>query len=106
MKSVVEKRKIDADIIDLRTINPIDENSILESVKKTGRALIVHEASLSFGVGAEVSARIAEKAIFDLKAPIIRVASHSLPYPFPGYEKYFIPNELKVSKAIDRIMSV
>ncbi len=106
VKNVVEKRKIDADVIDIRTINPLDEKSIIESVKKTGRALIVHEASLSFGAGAEIAARIAEKAIFDLKAPVIRVASDSLPYPFPGYEKYYIPNELKVSKAIDRIMSV
>ena len=106
VKNVVEKRKIDAEIIDLRTINPLDEKCIIDSVKKTGRALIVHEASMSFGVGAEISARIAEKAIFELKAPVMRVASPSLPYPFPGYEKYYIPNELKVSKAIDKIMSV
>ena len=65
----------------------------------------MHEAPLSFGVGAEVSARIAEKCMFELKAPIIRVASDSLPYPFPGYEKFYIPNEKKVSQAIDRIMS-
>ena len=55
-------------------------------------------------VGAEVAARIAEKAIFELSAPIIRVGSHSLPYPFPGYENYYIPNALKISKAIDKVL--
>ncbi len=103
---VVEKKKISADVIDLRTINPLDEKTILESAKKTGRVLIVHEASLSFGAGAEIAARISEKAMFELKAPIMRVGSFSFPYPFPGYEKFYIPNELKVSQAIDKIMSV
>ena len=106
VKDVVEKKKVSADVIDLRTINPIDEKAILDSVMKTGRAMIVHEASLSFGVGAEIAARISEKALFELKAPVMRVASFSFPYPMPGYEKYYIPNELRVSQAIDKIMSV
>ena len=104
VKDVVAKKGVDAEIIDLRTINPLDEKTILESAKKTGRGVIVHEASLSFGVGAEVAARIAEKAIFELDAPIVRVASPSLPYPFPGYEKYYLPNAMKISQAIDRVM--
>lgn len=104
VKDVVSKRGISAEIIDLRTINPLDEQTIIESVKKTGKALIVHEAELSFGVGAEIAARIAEKAIYNLSAPVLRVGSHSFPYPFPGYEKYYIPNEMKVSKAIDKLL--
>ncbi len=87
VNSVVEKKKVNADVIDLRTVNPLDENTIIESAKKTGRVVIVHEAELSFGAGAEIAARIAEKAIFELQAPILRVASDSFPYPFPGYEK-------------------
>ncbi len=106
VSGAVEQKKVSADIIDLRTINPLDEATILESAKKTGKVLIVHEAQISFGVGAEVAARIAEKAMFELSAPIMRVASPSLPYPFPGYENYYIPNEKKVSDAIDRILSV
>lgn len=106
VKDVVEKKGISAEIIDLRTINPLDENTIIESVKKTGKVIIVHEAQMSFGVGAEIAARIAEKAIFELDAPIMRVASFSLPYPFPGYENFYIPNAQKVSQAIDKIMSV
>jgi pyruvate dehydrogenase E1 component beta subunit len=104
-KSVVESKRADAEIIDLRTINPLDEATILASVRKTKRLLIVHEAPLSFGVGAEVAARVAEKAIYDLEAPIMRVASPSFPYPDPGYEKYYVPNEKKVAEALDRIMS-
>ncbi len=105
-KNVIEKKKVNAELIDLRTINPLDESTILNSAKKTGRVIVLHEAPLSFGVGAEISARIAEKAMFELKSPIMRVSSDSLPYPFPGYEKFYIPNEKKVSKAIEKIMSV
>lgn len=106
VKSVVDKKKASADVIDLRTINPLDEKTIIASAKKTGRVIIVHEASMSFGVGAEIAARISEKALFELKAPIMRVASFSFPYPMPGYEKYYIPNEVKVSQAIDKMMAV
>jgi len=106
VKDVVSKKQVSAEVIDLRTINPMDESTILESVKKTGRLVIVHEAELSFGVGAEIAARVAEKAMFELSAPIIRVGSHSFPYPFPGYENYYIPNAVKVSKAIDKVLSV
>ncbi|MDE1865569.1 MAG: alpha-ketoacid dehydrogenase subunit beta [Candidatus Micrarchaeota archaeon] len=104
VKDVVAKKGVKAEIIDLRTINPLDEATIIESAKKTGRVVIVHEAQASFGVGAEVAARIAEKAIFELQAPIVRVGAPSLPYPFPGYENYYVPNAVKVSKAIDKVM--
>lgn len=104
VKEVVAKKNVSADIIDLRTINPLDEATFIESAKKTGRVVIVHEAQTNLGVGAEVSARIAEKAIFELSAPIVRVGSFNLPYPFPGYENYYIPNAMKISKAIDKVL--
>jgi pyruvate/2-oxoglutarate/acetoin dehydrogenase E1 component len=105
VKKVVEKKNLSADILDLRTINPIDNEAIISSAKKTGKVLIVHEAQRSFGVGAEVSARIAEEAIFELDAPIMRVAGPSVPYPFPGYEQYYVPNEEKISKAVDKLLA-
>ncbi len=105
VKNVVEKKSVDAEIIDLRTINPLDEATILASVKKTTKLMIVYEAPLSFGVGAEIAARVAEKAIYDLEAPIARVASPSLPYPDPGYEKFYVPTENKVAAAIDKMLS-
>ena len=105
VKEVVEGKKVNAEIIDLRTLNPLDETAIVASAKKTGKVIIVHEAPLSFGLGAEIAARIAEKAIYELSAPIIRVASPSLPYPFPGYENYYIPNAKKIGAAIDKLTS-
>jgi pyruvate dehydrogenase E1 component beta subunit len=105
VKAVVQKKNVDAEIIDLRTLNPLDETTILKSVRKTTRLLIVHEAPVSFGVGAEIAARVAEKAIYDLAAPIMRVASPSFPYPFPGVENYYIPNQSKIAEAIDKMMS-
>lgn len=105
VKDVVEKKKLSAEILDLRTINPLDDAAIIASVKKTGKALIVYEAPMSFGVGAEVAARIAEEAIFELDAPVTRVAAPSLPFPCPGREQYYLPNEKKVSQAIDKLMA-
>jgi pyruvate dehydrogenase E1 component beta subunit len=73
---------VDCEIIDLRTVSPLDMDTILTSVRKTGRAVVVHEAVRSFGVGAEVSARIHESLFRDLKAPVQRVASQDTPVPF------------------------
>ena len=106
VKDVVEKRKLSAEVVDLRTINPLDNETIVESAKKTGRVLVVHEAPRSFGVGAEVAAVIAEEAMFELQAPVIRVGAPSMPYPFPGYEKYYVPNEKKISDAVSRLLSL
>ncbi len=105
VKNVVEKKRVDAEIVDIRTINPLDEATVLASVKKTGRAMIVYEAPLSFGAGAEVAARIAEKALYELQAPVMRVAGPSLPYPFPAYENFATPNEKRIGDAIDKLLS-
>ena len=104
VQKTVEENNISADVLDLRTINPIDESAIFKSVKKTGRALIVHEASLSFGVGAEISARIGEKCLYDLKSPVMRVGGFSFPYPFSGDEDYWVPNRNKVLYYIKKLM--
>ncbi len=105
VKDVVEQKGTDAEIIDLQTINPLDRDTIIDSVKKTTKLMIVHEAQESFGVGAEVAAIAAEKAIYELEAPVTRVAAPSLPYPMPGYEKYYTPTANKISAAIDKLMS-
>ena len=83
VKDVVAEEGVSAEIIDLRTINPLDEATIIESAKKTGRVVIVHEAQTSFGVGAEVAARIAEKAIFELSGADSkgRIAQPAVPVP-------------------------
>jgi len=73
---------IDCEIIDLRTVSPLDMDTVLTSVRKTGRAVVVHEACRSFGVGAEVSSRIHEALFKELKAPVQRVASEDCPVPY------------------------
>jgi pyruvate/2-oxoglutarate/acetoin dehydrogenase E1 component len=78
----LSKDGVDCEVIDLRTVSPLDMDTILTSVKKTGRAVVVHEAVRSFGVGAEISARIHEALFKELKAPVQRVASQDSPVPF------------------------
>lgn len=84
---------ISAEVIDLRSILPFDETLILESVRKTSKAMIVHEATLTGGVGGEFSARITEKAFEYLDAPVLRVASQDTPVPYsPPLEDFFMPD--------------
>lgn len=91
---------VSTEVIDLRTISPMDIDTILQSVTKTGRAVIVHEAPRSFGVGAEVSARIAERDLLSLEAPIKRVTGWDVPTPYPKLEDYFLPSLERIKKAI------
>ena len=79
------------ELIDLRTIYPWDRNTVISSVKKTGRAIIVHESMVNFGVGAEVSSTIQEKAFFHLEAPVRRVAGWST-HTGLAWEKYILPD--------------
>ena len=85
---------IEAEVIDPRTLVPLDEETILQSVKKTGKLVIVHEACKRSGYGAEIAATVAEKAFYDLDAPIKRVAAANTPVPFaPKLENFVIPDE-------------
>ena len=96
---------INVEVIDLRTIAPFDEETVLNSVAKTGRAVIVHEAIKSFGVGAEISSRIHEALFSDLKAPVQRIGSKYSPVPFsPPLEQAFLYSEDEVTSAIKRMM--
>lgn len=95
---------IDAEVIDLMTLSPLDEETILKSVKKTGRVIIVHEAAKTCGFGAELSATIAEDAMLHLKAPIMRVAGFDVVMPLPKLEDSYIPTVARIKKAIDEVM--
>ena len=96
---------ISAEVIDLRTLKPLDEASILASVRKTGRAVIVHEASRSGGIGAEVAATIGEHAYDALKAPVLRLAGPGAPAPasYP-LEQAFVPQPDAVVAAVKRLL--
>lgn len=100
----LEERGIDAEVIDLRTLKPLDEEAILRSVRKTGRLLIVHEASRMCGVGAEISAIVAEQAFGSLKAPITRLTGPDVPVPSSYVlEQNFMPQPDAVVAAALRL---
>jgi 2-oxoisovalerate dehydrogenase E1 component beta subunit len=93
----LEREGVSAEIIDLRTVLPLDEETVLASVRKTSRAILLHEDTLTGGIGAELAARIAEKAFDCLDAPVVRIASADTPVPFsPPLEEAFMPNAKKV----------
>ena len=93
----LQREGVSAEIIDLRTVLPIDEETVLRSVRKTSRAILLHEDTLTGGVGAELAARIAERAFDSLDAPIVRIAAPDTPVPFSiPLEEAFLPNAEKV----------
>ncbi len=98
------KDKYDIELIDLRTISPLDVETIINSVKKTGRCLIVQEAPRSFGVAAEISALINEQAIFELEAPVKRVTGFDTIMPLYKNEASYLPNEERIIEAISKVM--
>lgn len=102
---VLKEQGINAEVIDLRTVSPIDIETIVASVEKTGRLVVVQEAQRQAGVGATVMAEIAERAILNLKAPIGRVAAPDTVYPFGLAENDWLPNEEDIVKKVQEIMN-
>jgi len=96
--------KIDVEIIDLRTVSPIDIDTIATSVEKTGRCIIVHEAPRTCGLGAEIIALINERALLSLEAPIERVTGFDIPVPLPKAEHYHLPNPKRIVMAARKVM--
>jgi pyruvate dehydrogenase E1 component beta subunit len=95
---------IDVEVVDLRTVDPIDEDTILASVKKTHRLVVVQETWRKCSVSSEVAAIVAEKALDYLDEPIVRVTAHDVPVPFtPVLEEYVLPNEEKIVAAVKRV---
>ena len=97
--------KYSVEMIDLRTINPYDAETIINSVKKTGRCVIAHEAIRTSGFAAELIASINEKALLSLEAPVVRVTSPDVPFPLAKLESYFLPDVNRVIKGIEKVMS-
>ncbi len=93
-----------AEVIDLQTLSPFDRETILASVRKTGRVLIVHEAAKTGGFGAELAATIAEEEIMALKAPILRVTGYDVVLPLPLLEDYNLPTEQRIKTAIEQLL--
>jgi pyruvate dehydrogenase E1 component beta subunit len=94
------ERGISCSVIDLRTLNPLDEDTLREVVASCGRAVVVHEAALTSGFGAEVVATIQQEAFWTLEAPVHRVAAWDTPYPLASVEEHYIPDSTRILDAV------
>jgi 2-oxoisovalerate dehydrogenase E1 component beta subunit len=101
--AAAEENGIDAEVIDLRTLVPLDLDTIAASVEKTGRCLITQEATRTSGFGAELSALVQERCFYCLEAPIVRVAGWDTPYPH-AYEWVYFPGPLRMKNALKKVM--
>jgi 2-oxoisovalerate dehydrogenase E1 component beta subunit len=99
----LSKKGVDAEVMDLRTLSPLDKEAVLTSFRKTGRAVIVHEASRTCGVGAEISAIIAEEAVEYLKGPVIRVTGYDTPVP-SALELKFSPSVKRIMQGVEKTL--
>lgn len=95
---------VSCEVIDVATIKPLDMETILSSVEKTGRCVIIHEAARTCGVGADISAQIAEQALMSLRAPVQRVTGYDTIVPYARLEKYYLPSEQQIKTAIKNVM--
>ena len=96
---------VKAEVIDLRTLSPMDETPFLNSVRKTGRAVIVHEAPRTCGLGAEIIARINEKALLSLAAPVERVTGFDTIMPLMKLENHYLPSPERIVRGIRKVMA-
>ena len=96
---------VSAEVVDVATLKPLDTDGLLQSVAKTGRCLIVHEAPLTGGFGAEIAARIAERGLVSLLAPIERVAGWDTVIPLPRLEQHYLPSEARILAGVRRVLA-
>jgi pyruvate dehydrogenase E1 component beta subunit len=101
---IQERRGVSIELIDLLTIAPMDDNTIVSSVEKTGRCLVVQEAPKSFGVASEIIARINDKALLSLEAPVRRVTHYDVVTPYFGRELMFIPDVERITRAMEETL--
>jgi 2-oxoisovalerate dehydrogenase E1 component beta subunit len=93
------------DVIDLRSLSPLDIASVVASVRKTGRCVVVHEAPVTAGLGAEIAARVTEQCFYHLESPVLRVGGFSTPYPPSRLEEHYLPDLDRVLDAVDRVFA-
>src|SRR5690606_36307312 len=93
------------EVVDLRSVSPLDTATVAESVRRTGRCVVVHEAPVVFGAGAEVAARITEDCFHSLEAPVLRVGGFHTPCPVSRLEHDYLPSVDRVLDAVDRALA-
>jgi pyruvate dehydrogenase E1 component beta subunit len=101
----IKEEGVNSEVIDVRTISPLDDNTIVTSVQKTGRAVIVHEAVRTCGLGAEIIARINEKALLSLDAPVERVTGFDTVFPLYKMEHHYLPGPERILRGIRKVMA-
>ena len=95
----------DLEVVDLRSLTPFDAATVVESVKKTGHAVVVHEAQVFSGFGAELAAQVTERAFYHLEAPVLRVGGFDIPYPAAKLEEFFLPDVDRILDTVERSLS-
>jgi 2-oxoisovalerate dehydrogenase E1 component beta subunit len=93
------------EVIDLRSISPIDFDTVTASVQKTGRLIVAHEAPTFGGIGGEIAARVSERAFLSLEAPVLRVGGFHMPYPVAKVEEHYLPDIDRILEALDRSLA-
>ena len=93
------------EVVDLRTLSPLDLAPVFESVRRTGRLVVVHEAQRTLGIGAEVAARVTEECFYSLEAPVVRVTGYDTPYPPARVEEEYLPDLDRVLDGVDRVLA-
>jgi pyruvate dehydrogenase E1 component beta subunit len=104
-EALKHRQGIEAEVIDLLTISPLDDSLLVQSAKKTGRVAVVHEAPRSFGPGAEIVARLVEKAFYFLEAPVARVTGYDVVIPLFSREKYYLPDVTRIVAAARNLLA-
>jgi pyruvate dehydrogenase E1 component beta subunit len=103
--TAAEADGVSLEVIDLRSVSPLDVDTVAASVRRTGRLVVVHEASVFLGVGAELAARITEECFYSLEAPVLRVGGYHTPYPPSKLEEDYLPDLDRVLDAVDRALA-
>jgi pyruvate dehydrogenase E1 component beta subunit len=96
---------VQAEVIDMRTLSPLDMPTVIASVEKTGRAVVVHEAARTCGLGAELAAQINERALLSLEAPVQRVTGFDTIFPLPQLEQYYLPTVGAILDAVNSVLT-
>jgi pyruvate dehydrogenase E1 component beta subunit len=103
-EAVEHMQDVSVELIDLQTLSPMDTDTVIQSVKKTGKCVIVNESQKTGGFAGEIIARINEKALFNLEAPVERVTGYDVVVPLRLYEDYYLPNQQKIINAVERVV--
>jgi pyruvate dehydrogenase E1 component beta subunit len=103
--AAAEADGVDIEVVDLRSLSPIDDDTVVASVRRTGRCVVAQEASVFLGVAAEVSAIVTEQCFYELESPVLRVGGFHSPYPPSRLESHYLPDLDRVLHTVDRAMA-